>query len=71
MAFVNGVLTAMPVVIYNNAENLGIRAYTIPVEDFIYSFIMLGMNVGLYEFIREKSNSFNSSKNMLPIVQFF
>jgi lycopene cyclase domain-containing protein len=38
---VNGVLTALPVVWYNNAENLGLRLGSIPVEDFAYSMILL------------------------------
>jgi lycopene cyclase domain-containing protein len=38
---VNGILTALPVVWYNNAENLGMRLGTIPVEDAAYSMILL------------------------------
>lgn len=49
MAIVNGVLTALPVVIYNNAQNIGIRTFTIPIEDYLYSFIMLGLNISIYE----------------------
>lgn len=54
MAIVNGVLTALPVVVYNNVENIGIRTITIPVEDYLYSFILLGLNVGLYELFKTK-----------------
>jgi lycopene cyclase domain-containing protein len=46
---VNGLLTALPVVQYNDAENLGIRLFTIPIEDTVYSFGLLLLNVFLYE----------------------
>jgi lycopene cyclase domain-containing protein len=57
MAIVNGFLTALPVVIYDNTQNLGIRIGTIPVEDFIYSAILLLMNIALYERARQRSES--------------
>lgn len=50
---VNGILTGMflpaPIVWYNNAENMGIRLGTIPVEDALYGmFMMLMYTAGVH-----------------------
>jgi lycopene cyclase domain-containing protein len=53
---VNGILTGSgleaPVVWYNNSENLGIRLFTIPLEDIFYGLEMLVINVFLFEAFR-------------------
>jgi lycopene cyclase domain-containing protein len=52
---INGLLTAIPVVLYNDNENLATRIYTIPVEDVFYGMLLIMMNVVGYEFSIEKS----------------
>ncbi|MBZ0326830.1 MAG: lycopene cyclase domain-containing protein [Altibacter sp.] len=58
---VNGILTGsgleVPVVWYNNAENLGIRLGTIPIEDAIYAFSMLLTVLVLTEYFEKKKQS--------------
>lgn len=58
---VNGVLTALPVVWYNNDHNLGIRLTTIPIEDTLYSMVMLLITITAYEYFRHKGK-----QNFLP-----
>jgi hypothetical protein len=41
-------------VIYNNSENLGIRIWTVPIEDLIYSMTLLLMNLSIFEYLRSK-----------------
>ena len=50
---VNGILTGWlldePIVWYNNAENLGIRLNTIPLEDSMYLLFFLLLTITFYE----------------------
>lgn len=50
----NGVLTSLPVVWYNDAENLGIRVGTIPLDDFFYNMGMLIIPSAWYAWRKSK-----------------
>ena len=51
---VNGILTALPVVVYNDAENTGLRIFTIPAEDVFYGLLLVMMNIVIFEKLRSQ-----------------
>ncbi len=57
---VNGILTGgtleNPPVWYNDQHNLNIRIWTIPIEDFFYSMLLLLSNISLFEFFIYRDN---------------
>jgi lycopene cyclase domain-containing protein len=55
MLIVNGILTALPVVWYDDTQNCGVRLYTIPIEDFGYNLVLLLMNSLLFRFFWKKA----------------
>lgn len=52
---VNGALTSIPIVLYNNQQNMAFRIGSIPFEDHFYSMVLLLMNIGFFEYFRTKS----------------
>lgn len=54
----NGLLTGSflesPIVWYDDTQNFGLRMFTIPVEDSIYGFLLIIMNIVLFNFFRRK-----------------
>ena len=51
---VNGILTALPVVQYNPDEYMGLRIFSVPVEDAVYSLLLFLMNVTLHEALQTR-----------------
>lgn len=43
--YLTGSFTNEPIVWYNNAENLSLRTFTIPVEDYVYGFLLVAGNI--------------------------
>jgi lycopene cyclase domain-containing protein len=68
---VNGILTWLPVVAYDNTQNLNVRIsdiipvklFNIPIEDVMYSMLLLLMNVSFLEFFRERAAKAELAKN--------
>lgn len=65
---VNGFLTAIPVVTYNDAENLGFRIYTIPFEDVFYGMLLILMNIVIFERLRSRKNPSAVTKQPNPAI---
>jgi lycopene cyclase domain-containing protein len=52
----NGYLTGRPIVLYNAEYFLGVRIWTIPVEDFLYGFGLIALTIILWEYFLRKGN---------------
>lgn len=53
----NGLLTALPVVIYNNHENMNLRLFTIPLEDTLYGLSLMLIPILIMDYFKKpKSN---------------
>jgi lycopene cyclase domain-containing protein len=50
-----GATTAEPVVIYNPEEFFGVRLGTVPIDDFVYNFLLQFMVLTLFEHFRSSS----------------
>lgn len=50
----NGYLTARPIVTYGEAFQLGLRIYTIPVEDFVYGFSLTSWVMLVFSLLLQK-----------------
>ncbi len=55
ICIVNGYLTWRPIVIYGDAFFLGIRLFTIPIEDFLFGFGLLTSNIVLWEYFTNRN----------------
>lgn len=65
MLVVNGILTALPVVRYDDLQNCGVRLGTIPVEDFLYGALLLGLNITLYEVLQSIAARIGAGSNKM------
>jgi lycopene cyclase domain-containing protein len=60
---VNGYLTWRPIVIYGETFYLRIRLFTIPVEDFLFGFGLITLNITIWEFLTKKYANTKNSKS--------
>ncbi len=56
---VNGYLTWRPIVQYGETFLLGIRLFTIPVEDFLFGFSLITSNIIIWEFCTKRAEKNN------------
>jgi lycopene cyclase domain-containing protein len=62
---VNGYLTWRPIVLYGEGHYMGIRIFTIPVEDFLYGFSLITLNISIWEFITKRITGSKKTSHVL------
>lgn len=53
---ISGILTALPIIEYNPNHHFGILIYSIPIENFASLFLLLLMNITIYEYLKERQS---------------
>jgi len=48
------ILTALPVISYNMSAIIGVHIFNVPVEDFGYFFLLILMNITIFEYLYER-----------------
>lgn len=51
---INSYLTWRPIVTYGESFYLGIRLFTIPIEDFLFGFSLITLNISIWEYLTKK-----------------
>ncbi len=51
---IKGLLISLPVIFYENSATLGIRLFNIPIEEFGYFFLLILMNISIFEYLNER-----------------
>jgi lycopene cyclase domain-containing protein len=54
ISIVNGYLTWRPIVMYGEGFYVGLRLFTIPIEDFLFGFSLITLNISIWEFLTRK-----------------
>jgi lycopene cyclase domain-containing protein len=55
----DGILENLPIILFDYQHTLGLRIWNIPLENFVFGFNFLAINVIFYEYFR---NRFDSSQ---------
>ncbi len=51
---VDGFITGLPIVMYNNLQNSNIRLFCIPIEDLSYSMLNILFVITIYEYLKQR-----------------
>lgn len=48
-----GILYTLPVILYNDEHILGIRLFSVPIEEFGFFFLLMLINITIFEYLRD------------------
>lgn len=54
LLIIKQILTVLPAVRYNNSHIFGVRIFSVPIEDLGYFFLLMLMNITIFEYLNER-----------------